>query len=154
LQFSIANLQLLRMTESELIDRTKKFALRVMNVVRALPKNVEGRVIADQQLMRSGTSVRANYRAACKARSHAEFISKLGTVKEEADETASWLELLIDGGAISQKRLQPLLLEARELVAIFAASRKTAARNARSQIANRKLQISDAARSKRQRPKR
>jgi four helix bundle protein len=141
------------MTESELIDRTKKLALRVMNVVRALPKTAEGRVIADQ-LMRSGTSVRANYRAACKARSHAEFISKLGTVEEEAHETASWLELLIDGGVISQKRLQPLLLEARELVAIFAASRKTAARNTRSQIANRKLQISDAAGSKRRRSKR
>jgi four helix bundle protein len=141
------------MTESELIDRTKKLALRVMNVVRALPKTAEGRVIADQ-LMRSGTSVRANYRAACKARSHAEFISKLGTVEEEADETASWLELLIDGGVISQKRLQPLLLEARELVAIFAASRKTAARNTRSQIANRKLQISDAAGSKGRRSKR
>ena len=142
------------MTESELIDRTKRFALRVMNVVRALPKKVEGRVIADQ-LMRSDTSVRANYRAACKARSHAEFISKLGTVEEEeADETASWLELLIDGGVISQKRLQPLLLEARELVEIFAASRKTAGRNARSQIANRKLQIPDSARSKRRRSKR
>ena len=141
------------MTESELIDRTKRFALRVMNVVRALPKNVEGRVIADQ-LMRSGTSLRANYRAACKARSHAEFISKLGTVEEEAGEAASWLELLIDRGVISQKRLQPLLLEARELVAIFAASRKTAGRNARSQIANRKLQTSDSARSKRRRPKR
>ena len=123
------------MTESELIDRTKRFALRVMNVIRALPKNVEGRVIADQ-LMRSGTSVRANYRAACKARSQAEFISKLGTVEEEADETASWLELLIDGGVISQKRLQPLLLEARELVAIFAPSRNTGGRKARSQIAN------------------
>jgi four helix bundle protein len=124
-----------------------------MNVVRALPKNVEARVIADQ-LMRSGTSVRANYRAACKARSHAEFISKLGTVEEEADETASWLEPLIDGGVILQKRLQPLLLEAPELVAIFEASRKTAGRNARSQIANRKLQIPDSARSKRRRPKR
>ena len=141
------------MTESELIDRTKRFALRVMNVIRALPKNVEGRVIADQ-LMRSGTSVRANYRAARKARSHAEFISKLGTVEEEAGEAASWLELLIDGGVVSQKRLQPLLLEARELVAIFAASHKTTARNAKSQIVNRKLQISDAAKSKRRRPKR
>ena len=141
------------MTESELIDRTKRFAVRVMNVVGALPKNVEGRVIADQ-LRRSGTSVRANYRAACKARSHAEFISKLGTVEEEADETASWLELLIDGGVISQKRLQPLLRKGRELVAILAASRKTAGRNARSQIANRKLQIPDSARSKRRRPKR
>jgi hypothetical protein len=76
------------------------------------------------------------------------------TVEEEADETASWLELLIDGGVISQKRLQPLLLEARELVAIFATSRKTAGRNAGSQIANRKLQISDSARSKRRRLKR
>ena len=87
-------------------------------------------------------------------RSKAIYNFQLPTIEEEADETASWLELLIDGGVISQKRLQPLLLEARELVAIFAASRKTAGRNARSQIANRKLQIPDSARSKRRRPKR
>jgi four helix bundle protein len=134
--------------EQQLIERTKQFALRVMAVVRALPTTIEGRAIADQ-LMRSGTSVRANYRAACKARSQAEFISKLGTVEEEADEAASWLELLIEGGVFSPKRLQPLLDEALELVAIFAASRKTATRNAQSQIANRKLQIKRRARTHR-----
>ena len=128
------------MNEQELIARTKKFGLRVLTVVRALPKSVEGRTIADQ-LMRSGTSVGANYRAACKARSRAEFASKLGTVEEEADETASWIELLIDGKFFPEKRLQPLLQEARELVAIFAASRKTMQRDTKSQIANRKLQI-------------
>lgn len=128
------------MDEQQLIERTKQFALRVMALVRALPTTIEGRAIADQ-LMRSGTSVRANYRAACKARWHAEFISKLGTVEEEADEAASWLELLIEGGVFSPKRLQPLLNEALELVAIFAASRKTATRNTQSQIANRKSQI-------------
>jgi len=87
-------------------------------------------------------------------RSKAIYNFQLPTVEEEADATASWLELLIDEGVIPQKRLQSLLLEARELVAIFAASRKTAGRNARSQIANRKLQTSDSARSKRRRPKR
>jgi four helix bundle protein len=128
------------MNEQNLITRTKQFALRVMNVVRALPRTTEGRTIADQ-LMRSGTSVSANYRAPCKGRSRAEFLSKLGTIEEEADETASWLELLIEGNVMSARRLQPLLKEARELVAIFAASRNTTRRNTKSQIANRKLQI-------------
>ena len=152
LQFLICDLQFGPMNEQQLVERTKQFALRVMSVVRALPTSIEGRTIADQ-LMRSGTSVRANYRAACKARSHAEFISKLGTVEEEADEAASWLELLIDGGLFSSKRLQPLLNEARELVAIFAASRKTAARNTQLQIANRKLQIKRRSDKRTNRPK-
>jgi four helix bundle protein len=76
------------MTERDLIDRTKKFALRIIKLVRALPRTIEGRSIASQ-LMRSGTSVAANYRAACRARSKAEFISKLGTVEEEAAMMAS-----------------------------------------------------------------
>src|ERR1700737_3202114 len=128
------------MNERELIARTKKFGVRVMTLVRALPKTVDGWTIADQ-LMRSGTSVGANYRAACKARSRAEFASKLGTVEEEADETAGWIELLIEGKFFVKKRLQPLLREARELVAIFAASRTTTQRNTQSQIANRKSQF-------------
>ena len=128
------------MNEDELIERTQQFALRVMRVVRALPKTVDARAIADQ-LARSGPSVYANYRAACKARSRAEFISKLGTVEEEADETAGWLELLIENKTLSQKKLGPLLNEACELTAIFASSRKTAARNEKLQIANRKLQM-------------
>ena len=91
--------------------------------------------------MRSGTSVAANYRAACRARSKAEFISKLGTVEEEADESAFWMELIIEGGLLTEKVVSPLLLEAGELVAITAASRKTAA-GTKSQIAIRNSQIS------------
>jgi four helix bundle protein len=115
------------MTESELKIRTKRFGLRVLKLVAALPKTVEGRAIANQ-LVRSGTSVGANYRAACRGRSKAEFISKLGTVEEEADESAFWLELIIEGDMMNQKRVDPLLKEANELVAIMAASRKSAIR--------------------------
>ena len=75
------------MTEQEMITRTKKFALRIMKLVGALPKTVQGRAISNQ-LMRSGTSVAANYRAACRARSKPEFLAKLGTVEEEADDNA------------------------------------------------------------------
>jgi conserved hypothetical protein TIGR02436 len=129
------------MTEQGLIDRTKQFALRVIKLVGALPRTIEGRAIANQ-LMRSGTSVAANYRAACRARSKPEFISKLGTVKEEADESAFWLELLIDGGLMSESKIRPLLNEASEIVAIMASSKKTASRSAwQSQIANRKSQM-------------
>ena len=88
--------------------------------------------------MRSGTSVAANYRAACRARSKPEFIAKLGTVEEEADESAFWLELIIDAGLMSDSKIRPLLNEASEIVAIMASSKKTAAK---SQIANRKSQI-------------
>jgi four helix bundle protein len=84
------------MTEQEMITRTKQFALPVMKLVEALPPNVRGRAIASQP-MRSGTLVAANYRAACRARSKAEFIAKLGTVEEEADERAFWPELIVEG---------------------------------------------------------
>jgi four helix bundle protein len=127
--------------EHELIARTKQFALRVMKLVGALPRSIEGRSIAGQ-LMRSGTSVAANYRAACRARSKAEFIAKLGTVEEEADETAFWLELLIEGELMRHDRVRPLLTEAGELVAIIAASKRTASgRVTKSQITNRKPQM-------------
>ncbi len=128
------------MNEDELVDRTKQFALRIIQVVRALPKTPEARAIGDQ-MVRSGPSVHANYRAACKARSRAEFIAKLGTVEEEADETAGWLDLLVASQILPEKKLQSLLQEARELTAIFAASRKTALRNEQLQIANRKSQM-------------
>jgi four helix bundle protein len=138
LQFAIAETL---MNEREMIARTKQFALRTMKLVGALPKTIQGRAIGSQ-LMRSGTSVAANYRAACRARSKAEFIAKLGTVEEEADESAFWLELIIEGELLSSAQVQPLLLEASELVAITAASKKTASGTlARSQIANRKSQI-------------
>jgi four helix bundle protein len=130
------------MTEQEMITRTKKFALRIMKLVGVLPKTVQGNAISNQ-LMRSGTSVAANYRAACRARSKQEFIAKLGTVEEEADESAFWLELIIEGQLLSENIVTPLLKESSELVAIVAASKKTATgRLFRSQIANRKSQIS------------
>lgn len=115
------------MNEIELKQRTKTFALRILKLVGALPQNIEGRVIANQ-LARSGTSVGANYRAACRARSKAEFISKLGTVEEEADECAFWLEIIIEGGYLKESRVDDLLQEANELTAIMVASRKSASR--------------------------
>ena len=113
------------MTEDELKRRTKQFALRVMRLVEALPDGPVGRTIAGQ-LVRAGTSVGANYRAVCRARSRADFVSKLGIVEEEGDESAFWLELVIDGRLLKQEVVQPLLQEANELTAIFAKSRKTA----------------------------
>ena len=113
------------MTENELKQRTKQFALRVVKLVSALPKTAEGRAIGGQ-LVRSGTSVGANYRAACRGRSKAEFISKLGTVEEESDESAYWMELVIDGGLLPSARVAALHQEACELTAIMAASRISA----------------------------
>jgi four helix bundle protein len=109
----------------ELRQRTKQFALRVIRLFRALPKTEEARVLG-KQVLRSGTAVAANYRSACRARSRADFISKIGITVEEADETAFWLELLIDAGIVRRGRLETLQAEANELVRIFAASRTTA----------------------------
>ncbi len=121
------------MDAEELKQRTKEFALRIIKLVAALPKSIEGRAIANQ-LVRSGTSVAANYRSACRARSRPEFIAKLGVVLEEADETLLWLELIIAGEILPANRVDPLLNEANELVAIFVASRKSAASNLKSEI--------------------
>ena len=118
---------------ADLKARTKQFALRVMKLVDALPQTIQGREIVNQ-IIRSATSVAANYRAACRARSRAEFIAKLGVVEEEADETAFWLELIIDSALLTQARIHPLLTEAWELVAIMAASRKSALGNRKSAI--------------------
>lgn len=112
------------MKGDELKERTKQFALRIMKLVDALPNTVSGRAIANQ-IMRSGSSVGANYRAACRARSHAEFISKLGIVLEEADETEFWLELIIEGELLPAEKAESLKQEAGEITAIIAASRKT-----------------------------
>lgn len=116
---------------ADLKARTKRFALRVMKLVDALPRTIQGRAIANQ-IIRSATSVAANYRADCRARSRAEFIAKLGVVEEEADETAFWLELIIDSALLTEARIHSLLTEAEELVAIMATSRKSA-------LSNRKL---------------
>ncbi len=116
------------MTEKELLQRTKTFALRVIKLVNALPNTSAGRAIGNQ-LIRSGTSVASNYRAACRGRSKAEFIAKLGTVEEEADESCLWLELIIESGLMEEKLVASLLQEASELTAIFAKSRISAKSN-------------------------
>ena len=118
---------------ADLKARTKQFALRVMKMVDALPRTIQGRTIA-KQIIRSATSVAANYRAAFRARSRAEFIAKIGVVEEEADESCFWLELIIDSGLLTEERIRPLLSEAGELVAIMAASRKSAIGNRQSAI--------------------
>lgn len=123
-------------TESELIKRTKSFGLRVIKLVAALPNDRIGNVIGNQ-LLRSGTSVGANYRAACRGRSVDEFIAKLGIVEEETDECIYWMELIIEAQLIPESLIKPLLTEANELLAITVASRKTA-RNRKSQIKIRK----------------
>jgi four helix bundle protein len=111
--------------ESELKRRTKVFGLRVFKLVDALPKNLQGRAIGNQ-LVRSGTSVGANYRAACRARSRAEFISRLGVVEEEADESAYWMEMIIEAELVKPTLVKSLLAEANEIVAIITASRISA----------------------------
>ena len=111
--------------DADLKSRTKCFALRIIKVVDALPNTRSANVIGNQ-LLRSGTSVGANYRAACRARSTAEFIARLGVVEEEADECGYWLELLVDSGLMPEKQLGELRKEAGELVAIMVASIKTA----------------------------
>src|SRR5262245_28559877 len=114
------------MNETTLKERTRHFALRIIKLVGALPKNLEGRTLGSQ-LIRSGTSVGATYRAACRGRSKAEFIAKLGNVEEEPDEGAFWMEMIIDSGLMKRSRVELLLVEANELVAIMVASRKSAA---------------------------
>jgi four helix bundle protein len=113
------------MTEAELKERSKLFAHRCLDVVDALPGKTSARTLGNQ-LARSATSVGANYRAACRSRSKAEFIAKIGIVEEEADECAFWLEMIRERNLIPSKRLVDLLREATELTAIMAASRKTA----------------------------
>lgn len=114
-------------------DRTKQFALRVIRLYRALPRNEEARVIG-KQLLRSGTSIGANYRAACRGRSKAEFVAKLGIVLEEADETVFWLELLQESDIMNVQSLAPLVQEARELTAIFVASVCTAKESQKTEV--------------------
>ena len=116
------------MTEDDLKKRTKQFALRILKLVAALPRTLAGRTIGGQ-LVRSGTSVAANYRAACRARSKAEFISRLGVVEEEADESALWLELIMESQFMKKALVQPLWIEADEIVAIMTSSRKSAAKS-------------------------
>ena len=115
------------MTPKELKDRTRRFAVDVVRLCRELPPTVDGRRLG-QQLLDAGTSVAANYRAACRARSRAEFVSKLNIVLEEADESLFWLELMIETDLIKSTRAEKLLQESDELTAIFVTSLKTAKR--------------------------
>lgn len=117
------------MDKEELKKRTKEFALRVIQLVEALPRTQTSRVIGNQ-LLRSATSVAANYRAACRARSPADYVHKLvhklGIVEEEADESLFWLEMIVETELMPPNRMQELLQEADELTAIFVASHKMA----------------------------
>jgi four helix bundle protein len=129
------------MNAEDLKKRTKAFALRILRLADALPNTIEGGVIRGQ-LVRAGTSVGANYRAACRGRSKAEFVAKLGVVEEESDESAFWLELIIEGKFLTQRVVEPLLREANELVKIMARSRLSASRalrkaNRQSALGNR-----------------
>ena len=132
------------MNEREFKDRTKRFALRVIKLVTSLPKGLVADVIG-RQLLRSGTSVGANYRAACRGRSTADVVNKLGLVEEEADESLFWMELLVDAQIVSSKRLAALMTEANEITAMVVASIKTLkrrnARNPKSKIQNPKYEL-------------
>ena len=131
------------MDSRELKERTRAFGLRVVKLAMSLPRNRAGDVFA-RQMMRCGTSVAANYRSACRARSRADFVAKLGLVEEEADETMFWIEFCVDTALAKESMVADLLSEADEIVSIIVASRKTAraankpARNRQSAIGNRK----------------
>ena len=131
------------MKPEDLKKRTKQFALRILKLVAALPKNLAGKTIGGQ-LARAGTSVGANYRAACRARSKLEFIAKIGIVEEEADESAFWMELIIESELLKVHLVQPLLDEANELAKIMSSSRKSASEslktksNGKSSLGNQK----------------
>ena len=109
----------------ELRKRAQRFTIRVLKLYRALPKAVDAQIVG-KQLVRSGSSVAANYRAACRARSKAEFVAKIGVVAEEADESVFWIETLIEGDIMPARKMESLLKETRELTAIFTASQHTA----------------------------
>ena len=113
---------------NDLKDRTKKFAVTIIRFIRTLPKNDEGYILG-KQLLRSGTSVGANYRSACKGKSTADFINKITIVEEEADECCYWLELIIEAEIANKDLVDPILKEANELTAIFTATGKTAKAN-------------------------
>jgi four helix bundle protein len=113
------------MNREEIKARTKQFALRVIRLVEVLPASYSAEAIG-RQLLRAATSVGANYRAACRASSKAEFIAKLGIVEEESDECSYWLELLVEAGLMKHERVADLLQEADELTAIMVSSIQTA----------------------------
>jgi four helix bundle protein len=112
------NVKLKMQNKKDLKDRTKKFALRIIRMYSSLPKSTEARILG-KQVLRSGTSVGANYREASQGRSKAEFIAKMGDCLKELEETTYWFELLIDGNILPENKLSDLLQESKELTAIF-----------------------------------
>ena len=112
------------MTPDELRARTKSFALRVVKLYRSSPRTADAQVMG-KQLLRCGTSVAANYRASCRARSRAEFVARIGVVAEEADESGFWLEMLAEAEIVRMAMLKELLQESKELTAIFTATQQT-----------------------------
>lgn len=116
------------MDSEELKRRTKLFALKAIKMVESFPKTKTGDVIG-RQLLKSATSVGANYRSACRSRSHADFISKISIVEEEADESLYWLEIAIESNLIGKNKVSDLVQEANELTAIFTSSRRSASKN-------------------------
>ena len=112
------------MNKEVLLKLTKQFSLRIIKLVNALPRSPASRVIGNQ-LLRSGTSVGANYRSACRSRSAAEFVSKIGIVIEEADESIYWMEVIVESKIFKDELIRPLMNEASEIVAIMVASSKT-----------------------------
>ena len=132
------------MTPEEMKDRTKRFALRIVRLVAALPDNKVCFVMG-RQLLRAGTSVGANYRASCRARSAADFINKMGVVEEECDEVLYWLDLLVESKQINPPDVSDLVKEGNQLLSILVASIRTARKNARttplSQRKSRQLQV-------------
>ncbi len=114
--------------QEQLRNRTKAFAVRIVRLYRSLPYKADAQVLG-KQLLRCGTAVAANYRAACRSRSRAEWLAKIGVVLEEADESVFWLEMLSDCEIVPLEKLKSLIGEAHELSAIFTASRRTAKLN-------------------------
>jgi four helix bundle protein len=125
------------MTPQELRRRTRRFVVDVIRFCRTLPRSEEGNVIR-RQLLRAGSGVGSNYRAACRPRSDADFIAKLGTAIEEADETAFWLEVLVEADIVDATATRALYQETDELTRILVRSRETARQNARTRAANRR----------------
>jgi four helix bundle protein len=121
------------MNNENLKQRTKQFALRIVKLVESLPPDEISRMLG-RQLLRAGTSVGANYRAACRSKSTADFISKMGTVEEEADESGYWMELLVEAGKIKAAKVSALMQEASELTAIAVSSINTARKSQRDRI--------------------
>ena len=131
------------MNSEELKNRTKKFALRIIKLIENLPVSNTGKIIGNQ-LLRSSTSIGANYRSACRSRTKIEFISKIRIVEEEADESVYWIELIKESELIGENKNSDLLKEAHELTAIFTSIGKTSKqnlKNSKSEIPNSKFQI-------------